>query len=169
MPITIELFNEFCKRMDCEHIKIQRGGDQPRLRDLNNDTVYIFESGAVSDGKHEHHEPPTDKWELLRLRERYWRTQLDREIEAFTKFKTAAIDGVILARTYANQSANSSAADELRAGKERVEALRAALQPVLDELEQSPEAIQKRKNEQAARERRAAIDKIEQDILTVTI
>ena len=169
MPITIELFDEFCNRMGCDYIKLHRNTDGPLPREVRNGTTYLFENGAVSDGHHKHQEPPTDRWQCLERRRYYWQTKLDDETKAFNQFKNAALDSVTLARNYVNQEANATAAEQLRAGKARIESIRKSLQPILDELEESPQAVQRRRDEEASQKRRSAIDAIERDIMSVNI
>src|SRR5262245_4694561 len=140
MPL-IESFEEFKQRQNCEVIKIKDGDFEE---------AWLFANGAacvqqklMQNQPLDCHEPPQEKFALLRAQRLFVATKLGREA---ADYEAALAD-------YKEQSSNAAryphhcpplpagAMDSLRAGWDFIESLRQELEKIDAQLANSPEAI----------------------------
>jgi len=156
-----ETFGEFKQRMGCEHIQLGREDGFFNSGCHAAPGSFLFQNGALSDGLTNHYEPPPEQSVLLRLRKHFIETQLKREVAAFNQFKSSCQQqaGYHLNNPMSCPSPPQNAADQLRAGKARIEKLRTELAPIDREIAALPGEVarravleQKREQQQAARD-----------------
>lgn len=115
-----EDFQEFARRMDCPHVT-SRGR-------------HLFENGGQSNGVH-HLDAPVEEIPRLRLQAEYLTVLLKREEAAFTQYRGECLEAASLAKRYANlPGAPRDAPQQLRAGQDRIGALRDRLAEIAAKL-----------------------------------
>lgn len=121
-----ESFGEFKQRMKCECIQLGLADGYPDGGRLVGRGSFLFQNGALSDGVTNHYEAPVEQATLLRLRKHFIATKLKREIAAFDQFKASCEQqaGYHLSSPMTCPPPPANAADQLRAGKARIEKLR---------------------------------------------
>lgn len=78
MPLVLELFDEFCQRMNCPHL---RAGNH-----------FVFSNGATSDGRYAHQEPPTDEQGRLSAELTYLNAKLQQQKSLFDQCKAYIVN-----------------------------------------------------------------------------
>jgi hypothetical protein len=133
MPILIETFEEFAQRQGCKHFAFAG--------------QFLFENGAVSDGRR-HSDPPADPKTLLQAKRQYLKLVLDFEVKEFNAFKHKSIEMANLHERNPQlpSGVGPEAVEMLRQGKARIERLRGQL-AVIDEQLVDPEAARNRQEQ----------------------
>ena len=156
-----EPFGEFRQRMGCECIQLGLADGYADGGCIVGRGLFLFQNGAVSDGVTNHYEAPVEQATLLRLRKHFIATKIKREVAAFDQFKASCEQqaGYHVRSPMTCPPPPANAADQLRAGKARIEKLREQLAAVDREIAASPEVHahrafldQRRANQQSARE-----------------
>ncbi len=161
MPF-VESFEEFCRRVD-----EQVGRNVQRIHDGR---IWVFETGHHSD-EVVHNEPSADRFELARLQLYFHEYLLNQEVDAFREFKNATIEQCNLYSRYGGSIAgpNASAPEQLRRGRERIQALQQKVKELKAVLENSPEAIAKREVEKARAEDMQRVEELRRAVSGIEI
>lgn len=132
---------------------------------------FYWPNGAVSDRTATFfQDPPCDPTELLKARRRYFEAELEREVNEFNEYQAEC-----QSMAHWNKQNPSccpppeDAADQLKRGKKRINALRKQLSEIDQELGKSPEGVAKRECEQRERERSQKLNEQLRGITSVQI
>lgn len=145
MPKILESWNEFCRRQGCEFIVAGRA-ISPRTGD-DVDRV-VFANGAVSDTVN-HYDPSPDAKVRMATRHEYLTALLRREEKDFRAFQQACIEQASLARVYTNlPGPPADAAEQLKAGQQRIQKIREELATINAQLEDKAETARRMAEQQ---------------------
>lgn len=128
----VENYTEFKKRMDCPCLTV------------GNRTY--FENGATSDGGGWWKDPPTDKWERLRLQSVYYRERFRRAETDLQQAKQGALDQLGVIHRYRDSSLPMPGAEDIEIFKKmrlEVEEAESDLNAIKSQLSRSPQEKQR--------------------------
>lgn len=166
-----ESFADFRQRMGCEYIQLGLADGYPDSGCLVGRGTFLFQNGALSDGVANHYEAPIEQAALLRLRKHFVATKLKREVAAFDQFKASCEQQASSHLLYPMSCPPPppNAADELRAGKARIESLRSDLAEINREIATLPESRAKASFIEEQRQRNSAAKEVLAEIVGVQI
>jgi len=153
-----ETFFTFRERQGCDCVEIRNG-------------TFAFANGAWSDGQWTHHEPPSDRWDLLRSRRRYYRTKLGQEETAWDRYKSEVTSQQGMHRMFPQTAAPATrdAPAKLREGAERIAKLRTELEAIDRELDGHPEALAAKAGREQGAERAQEAQTLFDEIQSVNV
>ncbi len=156
MPwIMQESFNEFHQRQACDFVTTKKG--------------YLFRNGARSDGA-VHFDPPAEEFPRLRLRREFLAVKLKAVESEFSAVKNQSLEQASLRMRFGSSVPGPSATpDMLQRLKERADGLRAAIASIDELLNDSPEAQQRRYQEECEAARRAEAQDVFAQLQQITL